>query len=407
MLRSDAVAEMVPDHQDRHGRNDGEGDTVDTRGDGQASPEALEFDTDAGSSRSKWAAGLLVVAMILWMGSGFVWPTPEDAPEAAKPADPIAVAVMASQARSVAQVFVAEGQATPDRETSIRAEISGEIEEVFVSKGADLEAGDLIAKFKVNQRVDSLERAEEDLRVARRELENAQALLNRGAATADRVSQARASLAAAEADYATAKQSIDDTQLVAPFAGRLDEMNIDVGEFVNAGTDVARIIDVSPLEVVVQVPQQILSTISVGQPAQVRFITGLEVAGKVVFVGASADNETRTFRVEIEVPNDNSAIPSGLSARVTIPTGEAVAHFVSPAILSLDTDGTLGVKIVDGENKVAFHEVEIVRAQNDGIWISGLPDAAQIITVGQGFVSDGEEVEPMAQDLLDQAGADQ
>ena len=83
-----------------------------------------------------------------------------------------------------------------------------------------------------------------------------------------------------------------------------------------------------------------------------------------------------------------------------IPTGGTQAQFVSPAILSLNTDGTLGVKTVDSENKVVFNKIAIVRAQTDGIWIAGLPEEARIITIGQGFVNHGETVNPQDETAL-------
>ncbi len=143
-----------------------------------------------------------------------------------------------------------------------------------------------------------------------------------------------------------------------------------------------------------QVPQQSLKDIKEGQNAEVVFITGTEAQGKVQFVSSSASAETRTFTAEVRVENADGAIPAGISARVRIPTGETRAHFVSPAILSLDTNGTLGVKTVNAEDRVVFNKIAIMRAQTDGIWIAGLPDEARIITIGQGFVNDGETVNP-------------
>mgnify|MGYP000055976336 CR=1 FL=1 len=87
-------------------------------------------------------------------------------------------------------------------------------------------------------------------------------------------------------------------------------------------------------------------------------------------------------------------MPAGLSARIAVPTGQARGHFISPAILSLGTNGDLGIKTVQEDNTVAFSPVAIVRAQPDGVWITGLPESTSIITVGQGFVNAGDVVDP-------------
>ncbi len=357
---------------------------------------ALTFDHDTGASRSKWIAAALVIAIVAWMGSGFIFPS-EDGEEAADDAGGVAavsVAVVSSTAKPVMQFFRAEGQALPDRETMLLSETTGEIGEVLVKKGENVTPGQVIARFATAQRSADLTRADEELARAQREFDNAQTLLLRGASTADRVSQARAVLAAAQAQLSAAQEAIAETELRAPFAGRLENLTIDEGEYVQSGTQVARIVDNSPLTVSVQVPQQSLRRLKVGQKAQVQFITGEVHEGDVTFLATSADADTRTFLAEIAVDNPDGTIPAGVSAELRIPTGETVAHFLSPAILSLNTDGTLGIKTVTDDNVVVFNEIEIVLAQPDGIWVSGLPETAQIITVGQGFVNDGELVNP-------------
>ncbi|WP_376873642.1 efflux RND transporter periplasmic adaptor subunit [Albirhodobacter sp. R86504] len=368
----------------------------------QPDDAALTFADDAGASRSKWVAGGLALAIVAWMGSGYLIPSAHDDGEAggatAAMRQPVSVAVMASQAQTIPRIFSAEGQALPDRDTSIRAETSGLIAEILVAKGADLASGEPIARFAPAARQSDLARAEEELRLAQREYENAQALLARGVATADRVAQARAALASAQAGVTAANEAVTNTEIRAPFAGRLEALEINEGEYITIGDDIGRIVDNAPLTVRIQIPQQAIRDIRQGQTAQVAFMTGESAAGVVTFIGSSADAQTRTFTADIDIPNEDGAIPAGISAQLQIPTGEITAHFISPAILSLDTDGALGVKTVDAQNSVVFHPVEIVRAQTDGIWVSGLPDAAQIITIGQGFVNDGETVAPTVQE---------
>ncbi|EYD71409.1 efflux RND transporter periplasmic adaptor subunit [Limimaricola hongkongensis] len=373
-------------------------------------PAPLTFDSDVGSYRSKLVAGGLVLALVGWMGSGFVLPSePGDEAVAAEHASSashrVAVAVQESTARTVAQVFAAEGQALAERDTQILAETGGQISGVPLRRGDEVKAGDVIARFETARGDADLKRAQEERNRAQREFDNAQTLLERGTSTVDRVAQARSTLAAAEAAVTAAEEALADTIVRAPFDGRIEALEVEQGEFVNAGAQVARIVDNTPLRIAIQIPQQQLSQIEAGQVAQVAFITGETAEGEVRFVGRSADAQTRTFTAEIEVPNADGAIPAGISAQVRIATGEQVAHFVSPAILSLGTDGTLGIKTVDDEDRVAFREIEIIRAQTDGIWIGGLPETARIISVGQGFVNDGELVDARAdEEAAPQAG---
>jgi multidrug efflux system membrane fusion protein len=363
----------------------------------ETTPKQLAFASDKGASRSTWIAAVLVIVIVGWMGSGFIWPSEDTSPKAVREdPKPVAVAVTMSVAETVTQFYQAEGQALPDRDTMMRAEISGEIAEVFVQKGQDVAAGDIIARFDPTNNEADANSAREELARARREFDNAEALLNRGVSTADRVSAARATLADAQAQVTTAQQAAEALAITAPFAGRIETLDLDQGEFVSAGTEVGRLVDITPLTVAIQVPQQSLTRIAVGQSATVRFITGEELPGKVTFVGTSAASETRTFLAEIEVANEDGAIPAGISAEVIIPTGEATAHFLSPSIVSLDTQGVLGIKTVNTDNVVEFFPIQVVKAQIDGIWVTGLPETVDVITVGQGYVNEDETVAPSA-----------
>ena len=355
----------------------------------------LSFDTDKGAGRSKWIAILLALLLIGWMGSGFIFPS-EAEEETAEDNAPrvVTVAVMNSMAKVVDLVLTAEGQSTPDRSAIVRAEAGGQVISVLVSRGDLVVAGQELGRIDGETIEAQLEQARASLVQATRDLENAEALQQRGVGTQDRVTQARAAKAAADAAETQALELLDNTIIRAPFAGRLNDMTLDVGEFVNPGDMVAEVLDNDPLAIVVQVPQQALARLVKGQPANVSFITGQDRAGTVGFIGNNADSQTRTFRVELMVDNPDSEMPAGLSARVAIPTGQARGHFISPAILSLGTDGSLGIKMVDAENRVTFSQIEIVRAQTDGIWVTGLPEEANVITVGQGFVNEGDIVDP-------------
>lgn len=366
----------------------------------EAAPSAdeiktLEFETDRGARWPTLIAGVLVLALVGWMGSGFIYPTetPQEAPRSAE-IEPVAVAVRASRAEPVAQVFRAEGQALPDRETTLRAEASGDVAEVFFSEGEDVTQGAVVARLDDTAVMADKARATEELARAQREFDNTQSLLDRGVATTDRLAQARADLASAEAQMIATEEAEEGLAITAPFAGRLEALDLNEGEFVSAGSEMGRLVDITPLTVSIQVPQQSLGQIEAGQAAQVRFITGEEREGVVTFVGTSASAETRTFLAKIEVDNADGAIPAGISAEVRIATDEVVAHFLSPSIVSLNAVGDLGVKTVDENDVVVFNAIDIVRAQIDGIWVTGLPEDVNIITVGQGFVGEGEVVSP-------------
>ena len=208
--------------------------------------------------------------------SGIFIAKPDPAPVATAEILPPNVLVRTSQAEPVTLTFRAEGQAQPDRDTAIRVETSGTVIEVVAQKGADVAVGEVIARLSSDHAEATLQQAREELSRAQREFDNASQLRERGVATSDRVSQARADLASAEAQVTAATVALEDLTVNAPFPGRIETLPIDDGEFVAAGEEVARLVDNDPLTVTIQVPQQSLNRIKTGQVAKVQFITGQE-----------------------------------------------------------------------------------------------------------------------------------
>lgn len=184
----------------------------------------------ARADRSTWIAAGIVLALVLWMGSGFVFPAEEeeqvvrDAPVA-----PVAVSVRESQAAPVEQVFIAEGQALPARDTVLRAEMSGEIVALDVQRGDDITEGTVIARFDDEERAAARAQAQAELERAERELDQAETLLDRGTGTLDRVVNARTARAAAEAALVSARRAERHTAIRAGFDGRLDDLDIEAG----------------------------------------------------------------------------------------------------------------------------------------------------------------------------------
>ncbi len=362
-------------------------------------PESLAFASDTGAKTSTWTALGITLVIIGWMGSGFFLPAEVTNEEVVSNAPlPIAVSVRQSDARPVTLFFNAEGQALPDRDTEIRAEASGQITEIIAGMGDFVEEGAVIARLDSEEAEANLAQALQEVARTTRDLENAETLLERGVATVDRIEQARSALVQAQSQLTAAESAIANSTIVAPFDGRIEVLDLDPGEFIQTGATVGRIVDNSPLTVSFQVPQQSLTRLESGQTATVTFITGEEREAVVTFVGTSAAQATRTFLAEVSLPNEDGAIAAGLSAEISIPTNQIEAHFLSPSIVSLNSDGQLGVKTVDDEDIVHFYAIEVVSAEIDGIWVTGLPDSIRLITIGQGYVNDGDTVRPQIED---------
>ena len=119
-----------------------------------------------------------------------------------------------------------------------------------------------------------------------------------------------------------------------------------------------------------------------------------------------ANQQTRTFAVELEIENADGSLPAGVTAEMNLPGNQALAHKISPSLLTLDLEGNLGVKIVNDNRRVEFHPVVIAQSDTDGVWVAGLPESARVIVVGQGYVVAGQLVEAVYADAETALAAD-
>ena len=181
-------------------------------------------------------------------------------------------------------------------------------------------------------------------------------------------------------------------KIVAPFSGYLETLRVEEGDFLNTGSVCAALIDPDPMLVVADIAEKDIAQVQLGSKASAKLISGRYISGEVTFIASSADKNTRTFRVEISVDNKDRTIRDGVSAEIYIKGKDEAAHKISPAILSLNDQGKLGVRTVTADNRVEFKEINILEDTNSGMWVSGLGEEARIITLGQEYVFQGQTV---------------
>lgn len=349
--------------------------------------------------KSQWITILIVGALVAWMASGIVGgrQTPEvggtGQPKAERPLTQVQVRDMTAE--EVTRFVELQGQAEVERVATVRAETAGRVVELPGERGKRIEAGAEIAILSMNDRQARLEEAKALVEQRKSEFAAARQLGEKGFQAQNRVKEARAALAAAQARLAAIREEISDVRIVAPFSGVLETRPVEVGDYLSVGDEVATVVDDDPLKITAHVPQQKVNRIEEGASADIEFITGQTATGTVTLIASVAAETTRTYRIEVEVENAARAFRPGMSATLRIPTEVVQAQFVSPAIFSLDSEGRLGVKTVNADNQVVFHPVEPIQAAPDGVWVAGLPETARIITVGQGFVRAGETVKPV------------
>ncbi len=304
---------------------------------------------------------------------------------------PVSVLVMKSAAKPVERGIVLRGQTQAFRLLDVKAETSGRVISSPLRAGTLVAEGELLCRLEEGTKKASL--AEAKARLAEAEANNnaSATLVQKGYASETTAISRLAQLEAAQAAVERAEREMEDLAIFAPFSGILETDTAEFGALMQTGATCARILELNPIKLVGYATEQQVQRIAVGGLAGARLISGDTVAGKLTFISRSSDAQTRTFKVEVTVPNENLAIRDGSTAEIFIALSGETGHLLPQSALTLNDEGVIGVRVVDGET-AKFIAVNIVNETADGVWVTGLGDSAEVIVVGQEYVVTGRRV---------------
>jgi multidrug efflux system membrane fusion protein len=304
------------------------------------------------------------------------------------------VQVRTQQAQLITRFVEVYGRTAPARTAALSAETDGRVTRLPVARGARVKRGQTLVELDERDRSARLAEAKASVRQFETAYSGQQKLFDNGSYVSETdLAATEANLARARAELKRAEIDIDNMMIRAPFPGRLEDRSVELGDYVRAGDPVATVVDDVKLIVEGSVPEASAFNLSAGTEAVATLIGGRELTGKLRYVSPVANPSTRTFQVELEVDNKDSEIPAGVTATLQIPVGQVYAQLMPPSLLTLDDDGNIGVKLVDASGAVVFFPADIVASDQHGVWIAGLPETADVIMVGQGFVRSGDIVD--------------
>ncbi|MHA1128664.1 MAG: efflux RND transporter periplasmic adaptor subunit [Alphaproteobacteria bacterium] len=286
------------------------------------------------------------------------------------------------------------------------AETSGIIEEMLVAEGQTVAKGDLVCSLDQGTKAGTLAQAQASFSQAdarltevQRDFDTNRNLREKGLATvnsaetfAASLSGAQAGLEAAKAALENAQAELDKTEVRAGVSGIVQRPIAKVGNLMNFGSSCATIVQMDPMVFTGAIPQSRIDLARMGMTATITTINDKTAEGEVSYIGVIADQATRTFEVEIEFPNPKGKILGGLTATARVDMGNIPAHLLPQSVLTLDSNGTLGLQAVK-DNVVIFHPVTILRDTREGVWIAGLPIKLDVIILGQEYVKPGQIVD--------------
>ncbi|MCL4780036.1 MAG: efflux RND transporter periplasmic adaptor subunit [Gammaproteobacteria bacterium] len=362
------------------------------------------------TSRPKFIAFGLAVLVAIWLLSGYLDKKPGEAvgqADAGASAGTLSVQFQPQVAQPVTRNLSIYGRTAPVRQVELKAETSGRVSELGTRRGALARQGEMLLKLDLRDRQARLEQARAGVAQQEASYKGQLELKPKGYVSDTQLAETLAKLETARAELTRAELDLEYMNVRAPFDGMVQEREVEIGDYVRAGDPVATFVDNTRLIVTGSIAEQDAGFVRIGTLATAHLVTGEVVSGKIRYIAPVADEATRTFTVELELPNPAGKLPAGVTTEMRIPAGVVLAYQVSPSLLTLDAEGELGIKTVDADGKVIFHRVSIAQSGTNGVWITGLPDQANIIVVGQGYVSAGQSVKAVPAKAVDPRGAGQ
>lgn len=284
------------------------------------------------------------------------------------------------------------GATEADKQAVLAARTAGIVQELGVAQGGDIAADALVVRLEGAEIEAGVETAQAALEQATETLTVGQALYDKGSLPELELTARRSAKAAAEAGLSQALAAQDRLVLKAPFAGTVDTVDVELGEWVQAGAAIATILSLDPIVVKAEVSERDVGFVSIGSKAKVRLVDGVEMEGVVRHVTRQASAKTRTFGVEVALPNADHAIPAGMTAEVRLYTAAVPAVVVPRSIITISEDGVIGLRVVGADNKAAFAAVTVIDDGEAGMVVTGVPKDQRVIVAGQDLVADGDLV---------------
>ena len=312
-----------------------------------------------------------------------------------------AVKVETVSEQEVDQIATYTATVEPEIVNNISAMMANRIKAIYVDEGMNVSAGQklvLLDDVNTTSYEIQVDNAKANLRNVQLNYDRAVELLKIGGGTKQQVDQMEIQLINAKNAVASAERTLrnarENTVLTSPVSGVVTARNYDPGDMTGQ-LPILTVARVNPVKVVINVSETEFSKIHKGMPATMTFDTygDEQFEGKITLISPTIDQASKTFGVEITVPNGNGKILPGMFARVTLNLGIG-RHVVVPdkAIVKQTGSGNHYVYLYK-DGKVTYSQVELgQRIGNSYEILSGVPDNAEVVVYGQSKLSNGASV---------------
>jgi len=311
----------------------------------------------------------------------------------------INVEVHALEAERFVERVRLTGVVRADRDVTVAAEEAGRVVEVLVEKGMRVAEGDALVRLDAELIEAQVAQAESQAALAEETWQRRKRLWEQdGVGSELAYLEARANAEQAAASLRNLRERLARTVVRAPFAGVVEDRTAEVGSLLAPGTPVARVVDLVPLEVVAGVPERYAPDVRVGATVSVSIdaLPDDDFEGRVRFVGTTVDPQSRTFPVELTLPNRSGLIKPQMVANVEVERRALDDALVVPQNALVRVEDGFVVYVVTGTEDAPTVEARPVRvraSQSNRAAIEGeVAVGDRIVVVGQQLVARGDRV---------------
>lgn len=287
-----------------------------------------------------------------------------------------------------------QGRLETDRIVNVSAQTPGVIKAVYVRRGDYVRAGQVVAEIDGSLILKNMEPLKAQIALARNVYEKQKALWEQKVGTEVAYLQAKTNLESLEQQLATLQEQYAKTRVIASIAGTVEDVAMKVGEMASPGMPGIKIVNSAELRAVAEVPEAYSGQIKIGAEVDV-FVPDLKksIKGKVVFVGQTINNISRSFRVEVAVPSDRDFKPNMIATLKVENYSKSSAIIVPINVIQNGLEGSyIMVAVEENGQKIARRrKVEVGQIYNRSAEIlRGLQVGDKIITTGYQDLNDGD-----------------
>jgi multidrug efflux system membrane fusion protein len=350
-------------------------------------------------SNSNYKTSIIIAVICsLWLASGTLNSTPVESQSVDSAAALTLVKARAQEAQVYMPTIPVRARTEANRRISLRAELAGRVIALPVAEGDVVQQGDTVCELAMQDRQLRFVEARSAVEEAQLAYTGALRLKSSGYQSKTAIASAKAKLDSMKANLKQRELDLSYVTIKAPFTGIVERHGVEVGGYMDKGGQCAVLLEMNPLVITGQVSAAEIGKLKSGLSGKVVLADGSQFDAKLRYVAHDSDSITRMFRIEAITDNSTFSLRSGVTANLNVIVGKTMAHQVPAFLLSLDDAGKVGVRVLNSENIVQFFNVELIGDDQGGVWVLGLPDSINLITVGQEYVTHGEKVAVIFED---------